>query len=64
VTAQTRRAPILPSDHPVTYDPDETSWSPVPLALAVLTVGAVLIAAVCLGSAGVAFLDALGRLFR
>ena len=62
MTAQTRRAGILPSDHPVTRDPDETSWSPVTLALAVLAVGAVIVAAVFTGSAGVAFLDVLGGL--
>jgi hypothetical protein len=64
MTAQTRRAPILPSDHPVTRDSDETSWSPVTLALAVLAGLAVIVAVVFTGSAGVAFLDALGRLFR
>lgn len=62
MTAQTRRAPILPSDHPITRDPDETSWSPVTLLLAVLVGLALLVVFVTSGNAGVAFLDVLGGL--
>lgn len=61
MTAQLRRAPILPSDHPVTRDPDEPMWTWVSFWLLVAAVGAVLVAATVAGNAGVDLLDAIGR---